>query len=72
MKNPYLRLAFIIDLAFYSYSFIGFIAAINIGVYYNLPILYVSLGWSILFVPIIILKFYKEIKKEKFNRTINE
>lgn len=72
MKNPYLRFAFIIDIAFYAYSFLGFIAAINIGIFYNLPIIYISIGWSLLFVPIIIMKFYKEINKEKFNRNINE
>lgn len=68
MKNPKLRLAFLIDLTFYVYSSLGFIGAINIGVFYNLPILYVSLGWSLLFVPIIICKFYKEINKDKFNK----
>lgn len=71
MKNPKLRLAFIIDLTFYIYSSLGFIGAINIGIFYNLPIIYVSLGWSILFVPIIFFKFYKEIHKDKFNKDLN-
>lgn len=71
MKNPKLRLAFLIDLTFYVYSSLGFIGAINIGIYYNLPIIYVSLGWSLLFVPIIIFKFYKEINKDKFNKDSN-
>lgn len=69
--NSNLRLALLIDLTFYIYSFFGFIGAINIAVYFNFPMIYVSLVWSIIFIPILIMKFYKEINKDKFNKALD-
>lgn len=68
LKNPKIRLFFLIDILFYGYSFFGFLGAINYGIYYDLSIGLVALSWSLVFVPILILKFYKEINKDKIEK----
>ena len=63
-KDPKLRQLLLIDLIFYIYSIFGYIAAINIGIYFSLTFVEVSLAWSIIFIPIIVLKITKEINKD--------
>lgn len=60
-----LRLFFIIDFLFYFYCIFGFILVSKIGIAYNLKIVNAVVIWSLIFLPIIGLKMYKEIVKSK-------
>jgi len=64
LKCKKIRLSLLIDITFYTYSFLGFLSAINIAIYLNIDIKTISYVWALLFVPIIIAKITKEINKD--------
>lgn len=64
-----LRLFFIIDIIFYFYAIFGFILISEIGSRYDMKIVTAIVTWSLIFLPILGLKMYKEITKNK-QRTI--
>jgi hypothetical protein len=64
-----LRLFILIDVIFYVYAIFGFIIIAEIGSRYNMKIVTAIVVWSLIFLPILGLKMYKEITKNK-HRTI--
>lgn len=69
-KNRSLRALLLIDILFYGYLVIGFIVAAKISMTKQIPINIVSEYWVGFFIPILILKLTKEIKKNKIKKDI--
>jgi len=68
LKDKKLFLLFIIDFIFYTYLILGFVLAAYISKTYLISLEEISAYWIALFIPILILKFIKELKKDNINR----
>jgi hypothetical protein len=68
LRNKDLRKSLLIDIIFYIYSFFGFIAAVNLIIYFNFGLIEVCLSWAIIFIPILFLKLSKETNKNVFKK----
>ena len=69
-KNKYIMLLFLIDLIFYIFLFFGFWLFSYLGEKLNWDTEKASFFFLLAFIPIMLMKLYKEISKSKNKREI--